>query len=58
MQAERARDAIATPGSAAEACDATMRLDADAHFLLVAISNGLYSPSACTPASTMCGSGR
>lgn len=42
MQAERLREAIATPGTAADARDATMRLDADAHFLLVAIRNGLH----------------
>lgn len=42
MQAERLREAIATPGTAADARDATMRLDADAHFLLVAIGNGVH----------------
>src|SRR5436305_413258 len=42
MQAERLREAIATPGTAAEARDATMRLDADGHFLLVAVRNGLH----------------
>jgi hypothetical protein len=40
-----------------DARDANIGLDAHAHFLLVAIGNGLASPSACGRSSTVCDSG-
>jgi hypothetical protein len=41
MQAERVREALAAPDDAGDRRDANLRLDADAHFLLVAIRSGL-----------------